>query len=837
MLRLSVKSVRGHLVRFLLTALAVTLGVAFVAGSFVLRDSIDATLSNLLDSAARGTDVAVRGARAGQDAPRQYLLTSLADKVATVDGVAQATPNLQGVAMIVGKDGTVVRNGGAPTFGFAFRDGDPSFHLIAGRGPTDAGEIVVEKTTLEKSGLAVGGSTRAVVAGRLRTVRITGEVEFGSLFGATAILIDEPSARALFAPDGKVDMISVQASPGVSQTELRSRVAAVLPAGAEAITGQALADESRTAIQQGLGFFTTFLLVFAGITLFVGAFIIVNTFSILLAQRTRELALLRAVGASRGQVVRMVLGEAVLIGLLGSGLGLAAGVGLASTLKVLMKSLVGVDISGGIPVGVGTVLWSVLIGTVVTLVSAVLPARRASRIPPVAAMREDMVVAPSRILRRGVVGIVILLLGAALLTWSVLPDDARWVGAGFGAAMMLLGALVAAPLAARPVVRVIAWPFTRFGGVVGRLAGQNALRVPRRTANTASALMIGLTLVSGLGVVAQSIKASVSDLIAAQLTSDFVLTTGGQQPVPADVTSGAARLPGVRSATALTYLELKVGPDPMSAAVSTAAGLTDNVRVQMLSGSIDAMDAGQVLVNETTATKKDWQVGTSVDLDIGPLAGQHVTIGGIYHDNALLDSPFVVGRGWYDKALPAAERNDYLVMVKAQPGADLAALRASLRDLVKPYLVVSVQDGSEYVDSAAGQIDQVLGLLYALLALAILIAILGIINTLALSVVERTREIGLLRAVGLRRAQLSRMITLEAVATAVFGAVLGAALGLGLGTAFQHALRSQGLDVLSVPWATIVVVLLASGVVGVIAAVMPAVRAVRLDILRAIATE
>jgi putative ABC transport system permease protein len=432
---------------------------------------------------------------------------------------------------------------------------------------------------------------------------------------------------------------------------------------------------------------------------------------------------------------------------------------------------------------------------------------------------------------------VLFVAGIAGLTAAVLQDDVAWVLVGVCAATTVIGALVAAPLATRPVVRVIVWPFRRFGGVVGRLAGENSLRVPRRTANTASALMIGLALVAALSVVAASIRSSVSDLIADQLTSDYVLSAGGQSPVPAAVPRKAAGLPGVKSVATIAYLPMTIGGEGTSAAVSTGAGLEDNVKVDVLTGSLAAIDRGEVLVDETTAKEKGWSVGSTITAAAGTLTNQRLIVGGTFTDNQLIGSHYISGRALYTKALPASQQQDFIVLVKAEPGADQAALRSALTDLVKPYVIVSVENGDEYVNSAAEGINQILGLLYVLLALAIVIAVLGIVNTLALSVVERTREIGLLRAVGLQRGQLARMITIEAVATAVFGAVLGTALGLGLGTAMQHGLRTEGLDRLAIPWSTIVTVLVASAVVGVFAAVLPAIRAVRLNVLQAIATE
>jgi putative ABC transport system permease protein len=838
MLRVTLKGVRGHLVRFLLTAFAVTLGVALVTGTFVLRDSIDRTLGSLLSSATKGLDVAVRGTKNSTDADsvRADLPLRLADTLRSVPGVARVSPDLQGSALIAGRDGTVVRNGGAPGLGFAFHPDDPSFSLVKGRGPTNAGEVAVESATLTKSSLRVGDTTQAVIGRTARQVTVVGEVSFGSLFGATAVLVDETTARAAFAPDGTVASFSVTAAPGIGQQELRDRIAARLPAKAEAVTGAKIAEENKTDIQQGLSFFTTFLLVFAGIALFVGSFIIANTFSMLIAQRTRELALLRAVGASRGQVVRMVLGEAVVIGLVGSVAGIATGLGVAAGLEVFFRAVIGVQLSGGLPVTAFTVVVSLLVGTLVTLISSVFPAIRASRVAPVAAMRDDAVQAPRGLRRRGSVGIALVVLGAGLLTWAVTRSDPAWPAAGWGAALLAIGALVAAPLATRPVVRVVAWPFATMGGVVGRLARENALRVPRRTASTASALMIGLTLITGLSVVAESVKASVQDIVARELTADFVLSSAGATSVPAGLAEAAGRIDGVGSVAPIGLAQLKLSGVGVVASAATATGLRDNVDLHLVSGDLSALDAGQILISQTEAKDHGWHTGSTLNGTVGTLTGQAVRVGGVFKDSQLLQ-PVVLPRSLYQRAVPAVQQQDYQVYLRLRPGADPAAVRSELSTLIKPYLVVTVQDGAEYANSAASSVDTLLNLLYILLALSVVIAVLGIVNTLALSVFERTREVGLLRAVGLRRAQLARMITIEAIATAVFGAVLGTVLGLGLGTALQHGLRGSGLDTLAISWGTVVVLLVSSAVAGVLAAVLPAIRAVRLDVLQAIATE
>jgi putative ABC transport system permease protein len=837
MLHVTLRGLQGHVVRLVLTAIAVMLGVSFVTGTFVLRDSIDSTLHGLLGQATKGVDVSVRGAQsdaaAGGAGARPSVPLRLAGELGRLPGVARAVPNLQGTALLAGRDGTAVRNGGAPGLGFGFERNDPAFTLVRGRGPVRAGEVAVETGTLKKAHLAVGDRTRAVIGDRTRDVTIIGEVHFGSLFGATAVLVDRASALRAFAPDGRVHSISLTADAGVSQSELRRSVTRVLPTSAEAVTGARLEAENETALQKGLGFFTIFLLVFAGVALFVGAFIIVNTFSMLVGQRSRELALLRAIGATRAQVTRTVLGEAVVIGLVGSALGIGLGLLIAAGAKAAIRSFLGADIGAGLPVHVTTVALSVLVGTVVTVVSAVLPARRASRVAPVAAMRGETVASPRGLRRRGTVGAALLGGGVVALGASVTRDDVPWTIAAVGAVAAVLGMLVAAPVATRPFVRVITWPFVAMGGVVARLAQENALRVPRRTATTASALMIGLALIAALSVLAQSVKASVSEGVANELTSDYVLN-GGDAPVPGTVAVAARRLPQVRSVATISAVDVRIGTFRTAASATTAAGVANNFRVTMRSGHLGALSTGTVLVDETTAGKRGWTVGRVLHAGVGTIPDRRLTVGGIFKDSAAFGSHLIVDRSLYVAALPANQQADRRVFVRAAPGADLPRLRADLTDLVRPYLVVSVQNASEFAQEQGAAINKLLDLLYVLLLFSIVVAVLGIINTLALSVFERTREIGLLRAIGLLRRQLSGMITVEAVVTAVFGAALGTVVGLGLGIALQHGLASQGLTTLAVPWVLILAMLLASAVVGVLAAVLPSLRAVRLNILQAI---
>ena len=836
MLRVTLRGLRAHLVRLLLTASAVMLGVSFVTGTFVLRDSINDALSGLVSGSTAGLDVSVRGpeviAEGEGTGVRPSVPLTLVEKLEGVPGTGRVSPDLFGTAIIAGKDGKVVRNSGAPGLGFAFSEDDPAFTLVDGRGPTVPGEVAVESATLDKSRLAVGDSTKAVIGGVTTAVTITGEVEFGILFGATAVLLDEASARQLFAPDGMVPSITVTAEEGVSQSTLRDSIAEVLPRSAEAVTGAAVEADNEDAVQQGLGFFTTFLLVFAGVALFVGAFIIVNTFSMLIGQRARELALLRALGASRRQVLSSVLVEAAVVGVFGSALGIALGVLIAHGAKAGIKWALGVDIGTSLPITLPTVLISLAVGTMVTVAAAVMPARRAARTAPVAAMRGDAAVAPRGLIRRGTLGVALVALGAGMLAISVTRASVPWPLAAAGAFVAVLGMLVGAPWVARPIIRVIALPFVLVLGVVGRLARQNALRVPRRTAATASALMIGLALVAGISVLAESVKASVSEGVANELRSDFVLNAA-EFPVPAALAGQARALTDVSSVSATSHVPVRIEDFQAVAVAATSSDVAANFTVDMSVGSLDALGGDTILIDRTTADLEGWNVGDRVDATVGTLADHELVVGGIYEDSQAF-AHMIVDRSLYLTAVPVALQTDVRVFVRATPGADLVQLRAQLTDLTSPYLVVSVQDRAEFAAEQGAALDTVLNLLYVLLLFSVVIAVLGIVNTLALSVLERTREIGLLRAVGLLRGQLGGMITIEAIATAVFGAVLGTLLGLGLGVALQQGLQAQGLNTLGIPWSLILEMLVASIFVGVLAAAAPSIRAARLNVLQAI---
>jgi len=842
MFTITVRGIFTHRLRFALTALAVCLGVTLVAGTLVLSDSISRTFDAIIEQTTAGTDVQVRGTELDTVSfdgtpQRAPLPLTMQDDLAGVEGVAWVSPDVNGTAVLVGADGTAARNGNAPNLGFAYNPDDPSLDMRSGRAPSSAGEVAVDEATLELSGLRVGDTTQALIQNDPQDVTITGVFSYGSsLAGATLVLLDEQTAIRTWAPDGEVTSFTIGAKDGVDQDVLRDRVAAVVPAGTDVVTGDVVYQEQKDAFGTAIGFITTFLLVFALISVFVGAFIIANTFSMLVAQRTRELALLRAVGASRGQVLRVVLGEALILGLTGSVIGLGLGILLAAGLRALVGQA-GLEVVGGLPVTVSTVLVSLLVGLLVTLLSAVLPALRAARVPPVAALRDDAQPAPGGVLRRGLVGMVLVLAGFAAIGPGALGADPNWPLIGLGAGLLLIGLLVAAPWLTRPVVRLIGLPYTAVYGTVGRLARENALRNPRRTATTASALMIGLALMSSVGIFASSANASVSDIVDSELTADYVLSSGGYSQIPTRVADEVSAMDGVTSVATIRATPVVVdGAAPFAIAADPRA-LTENVRLTTTSGSVESIDDGDVVVSESTAQEHNWSVGDRITAQVGNSSERQLTVGGVIEDSQALNNPaLIVPLDLYSQTVPAGQQGDFLLYVKSD-GSATAALRTRIEEAVAPFLVVSVQDGEEFADAQAAQINTLLYLIYALLALSVLIAVLGIINTLALSVFERTREIGLLRAVGMSRRQLRRMISVESVSTAVFGAVLGMALGLVLGLALQRALVSQGLETLSIPWLTLVLVLLFSAVAGMVAAILPAWRAVRLDVLRAITAD
>jgi putative ABC transport system permease protein len=852
MLRVALRNIRAHLVRFLLSVLAVSLGVAFVAGTFSLRTMLDSTFSDIISTTTIG-DAYVRGAHESgivtatasslQGAARVPVPLSLVDEIESVEGVDFAMPDLSGSVVLVGADGTAVQSTSAPSFGLAYDVRDTSGHLVAGVGPTSADEIALESATLASSGLHVGDTTSILVAGELRTVHVVGEVGSDTPFaGATISFLDPLTAVADFAPDGVVPTIAVFAEDGVGEDELVEGLGPVVGAAdAEAIPREQMRTEAIDAVASQIGFVTTFLLIFASISLFVGAFIIANTFSMSVRQRMREFALLRAVGASPVQVFTSIVVQAAAVGAAGATIGVAAGLGLVVLVRGLLEH-VGMDLTGEIPLDASTVILSVLVGVLVSVVAAAVPARRAALVPPVEALRDDVAV-PERSLRwRAVLGSGLLVLAACGVAWSVIqPDSASAKSAlGLGAIAAVVGMLTVAPVLARSVLRVLGAVFLPLRPV-GRLARGNVTRNPRRTANTAGALMIGMALVGGAAVIAATAETSTRSIVDRESNGDLVLQSVVQSSIPTEAVDAVRALPGVLAADAgaVGDVAARHGSDeavPVTVAGIDPAAIGRSLTIDVLDGSLtEALARGDVAVQRTVVEANGWALGDELTLG-GATRQRTVRIGAII-DSHVVGAPLTAPQEVLDDVVSPVQQRVAAVFITGVPTADLDLLRADVTAVVKPFVVIAVMDAQEFANKLADQVNQILVLLYALLGLSLVIAVLGIVNTLALSVIERTREIGLLRAVGLGRLQLGATVTVESILTAVFGTVVGLAVGVGLASALPTVFADEGLGELSVPWGSLAGMVVLAVVVGVLAAVWPAARAARLGVLDAISSE
>jgi putative ABC transport system permease protein len=830
----SLRNLAAHKVRLALTVLSVVLGTAFVTGSFVFTDTLGHSFHSLFADVAKGVDVSVTGPNErGQGVPVADVA-----RLAAVPGVRAVDPQISAQIVLLAADGKPVRSGGAPTEGIAYSPpgqilGDP-YRFVAGSAPSAPGQIALNQGAMKLAKLNLGDTTTLLVPSRdpIR-VTVTGvyrtKADTGGYVGA---LLVRDQAMQLFTDGSHVAAVNV-AGTGLSQTALRDRLSQAVP-GLTYKTGAQVTKDTESSVETALKFINYFLLAFGAIALLVGTFIIYNTFSMILAQRLRELALLRAIGASRRQVNRSVLLEAVVVGLLGSILGIGGGFGLAYGLRSLLNSAnVGLP-NGALQLVPRTVVVALLVGVLVTMFSAWAPARRAAKTPPVAAMRAEFASTGTSLRTRTGFGIAFALLGAAALaTGAGMKSGGSAAGVvGLGALLVLFGVLLGAPALSRPVVRglgiVLAAPF----GAVGRLARTNASRNPRRTAATAFALTLGLMLVSAIGVFGASAKATINKLVDTGAVADYVLTGPDAIGVPIRAGEKAAAVPGVGTAVALHPLVVKVkGATQSGTAVD--GPVAEVVKLQLLSGS-DAVTGNGILVSQQAAQQHGWQLGVTVPATTMDGIPAPLTVTGIYRNNQLIGDWLASG-SYYRQVTPERALTDDAVLIRAQPGTNLATLRTELENATDPYLVVKVQSKQQFKGDRAAAINQLLSVLYALLALAVVIAVLGIINTLALSVVERRREIGMLRAVGMLRAQVRRTIYLESTLIAAFGALTGLALGLTFGALFVRTLRDQGLGTISIPVGQAVLMLVLAALVGVLAALWPGIRAARTRPLEAIA--
>ncbi|TIC87796.1 FtsX-like permease family protein [Nocardioides sp. GY 10113] len=846
MIKLTLRNLLARKVRLVMSGLAIVLGVAFLSGVLVFSNGLSSTFDGIIygstpDGVVRPADSDSFDAAPAQTT--QTLTPAVANDLAALPEVQRADGDVVGIGMsLLASDGTLVGGTGAPTLAFNFNGapnmaGESPMELTSGQWPEAADEILLDDAAAENGDYALGDEVKLLAPfgepERTATLVGTGEFNGGGTAGATLLVFSTEGAQDLFLEGrDEYNQITLTAADGVTQEELVAAASSVVPDGWEAVTGDQVAEESQNAVGQFLDIISTFLLVFAIIAVIVGGFIIVNTFTILVAQRSRELALLRALGAARRQVTSSVLLEAVVLAFVASTIGIGLGWLLSRGLAAIFRAA-GLDIAGdALTLGGQAILVSYVVGIGVTLVAAYLPARRAGKVAPVAAMRMDSTPERGSLRRRTTIGSVLLALGAGAAVLGVVGGpgpDAVWIGVA--AVIWILTVAVIASVIGHPVLVLCRGLFGALFGTTGRLAGENALRDPRRTGATASALMIGLALVSTIGVLASSLNASVDDIVEEEFTSDFLVQSSNFLPFSTDVGDRLAEVDGVDLVSRQQWTAAQLDGDTVFVAGNDSA-FSEIYDLTMVDGTQD-ISGDEAVVTEDFAADYDLSVGSPLTLSF--LAGKSLdlTVAGISESTETSAEISVPLELFATVDIP---RQDTNLSITLEAGADPIAVGEALDEAAKSTPIVAVYDKQEFSDTIRGQINQLLYMIYGLLALAIVIAVIGIVNTLGLSVIERTREIGLLRAIGMSRARLRRMITLESVAIAVLGAVLGMALGVLIGVLLRESLKDD-LTSLGLPLGSLVLFLAIAIVVGVLAAVIPAIRASRLNVLAAIASE
>jgi putative ABC transport system permease protein len=839
MLKTTISGLVARKLRLFATAFAVLLGVAFMAGTFVLTDTIQRTFHDLFGSVYVHTDAVIRGPAArgtsGLDAQRPPVDQGMVRTVSAVPGVRAAEGNVMGYAQLVDQQGKAV---GTAQYAYGLNWNQVTqlnpFNLVAGRAPRSNGEVAINKAAADQGRLAVGEEATVLVQKGPQRLRIVGIVRFGtadSIASGNGVLFTQAAAQRLIAEPGKFDDIGVVADRGVSQEQLRDRLAAALP-GTDVVTGKAIVKESDRDIKQAVKGLNRGLLAFALIALFVGSFIIYNTFSILVAQRGREMALLRAIGASRRQVLGSVLLEAIAVGLIAALLGVVAGIGVAAGLRALLGAFKLLEIPAGASVvSPRTVLVSLLTGVLVSAASAVLPARRAAKAPPVAAMRDLAQDGAGRSRRRFLIGAAVTAAGVACLSLGLASHSQRAVVAvGLGAAVIFIGVAVLGPVIARPASRLIGAPLPVLKGMPGTLARENAVRNPKRTSATAAALMIGVSLVAFIAIFGSSTRKSLNADVDKTFTSDFLIDTGSFAALSPDLARRLTRLPEVQAASGVRNSTAEVAGTASELVAVDPANYGRIVDLGVTGGRLEDLDSDGIAVRGTVARAKGWSVGDPVRVRFAKTGEQRLTVAAIF-DKQVDGANYLLGLPAYDANF--TDQLDGKVLVKRADGVSISAARATVERVTADYPTARVQDRIEYKRAQSADFDKELGLLYVLLALAVLIALLGIANTLALSVFERTRELGLLRAIGMARRQVRAMVRWESVIIALFGTCMGLVIGLF----FSWAMVRADKIALTVPAGQLAAGALVAAVAGVIAAILPARRASKLDVLGAIATE
>jgi len=843
------RSLRARLGRSIFTGVAIMAGVAFVAGSFVLADSLKGTFDDLIDGLTGEIDLEVRSRLTIDelDAVRDPLPKSLVEEVAAVPGVQIAEPGYGRYAQMLDKDGKPVTTQGAPTLGVSWNpdSGLSGVVLKEGRAPRAVDEVAIDKATANRVGYAVGDTIRVVLTDGQENFTIVGLVGLGNsdgFVGATTVVWDPVSAATWLDTDNTVDTIDIKVTDGADIATVQAAIADVIPDRTEVITGKQLGDETKDQVGEIVSIFGTGLLIFALITALVAAFVINNIYNISISQRLRELALMRAVGANGRQVRKLVLTESLVVSAIATLAGMLGGLAVAKGLIAAFNTAGG----GGFPATPllfkpRTALVAAMVGVGVSVVSVLLPAIRASRIPPVAAMRPEVGFSALSLSQRLVRGFV--LVGVGLVTFLyglfVRPGSGvQWgLAAGGGALMIVFGVTTLSAVIARPISRAIGAPIAKLFGVSGRFARDNAARVPRRTARTASALMIGVTMITGAAVFTVSLRDTFGRILEQGTSFDYiVLDTESFQPLTPEVADRLSDLPELSAVSPFRNIRAKVGDSTATFTAVNPVAFPELANLDVTGGGFDAVTATDgVMVHRGAAEEQGVGVGDQIAITWQNGVESMLTVAGLFDDNSL-------GANWFVsvgllESVSTQTPTDQFVVAKRAEGVDLATARDAINAAVAEFPQASVQSNNEFVEEQKGQIDTLLFLVTVLLVFAIAFSFFGIAITLALSVFERTREIGLLRAVGMGRSKLRRSVYGEAVIVTLFGALTGVALGLVFGLSLSYAVPNTVIDGVTIPYGLLVIVLTCAVVAAVIAALYPAFKASRMNVLEAIATE
>ena len=830
--------------RLVLTSLAIILGTGFLSGTLIFSDTLNKTFDRLFADVFRDVDAYVRSSQFvevgfGGEQRAQTPISAL-DAVLAVDGVQDATGDIQAFARIIGKDGTPMGSeNGPPTFGgIATKSLAGLWTIEQGRLPVGPNEMAMDKATAKNAKYSIGDRVRVTAQKGSRTFTLVGIANYGDVSspgGATFALFDQPTASEFLLREGYVDAFLVKGDGSLTDEELATRITSSLDPTLklETLTGAQITKETQDQIGQVLSFLTIFLTAFSLIALGIGCFVIYNVFSITIAQRLRENALLRAIGASKRQVSSSMFVEAGLIGVIGSFLGFASGIGLSQALSALLNAF-GVEIpTKGLSVSLSTLIITVLVGTVVTLVSAIFPALRAGRVPPLAALRDTALEVVDRRGRRVLIGVIVSALGALGITLTALGQSNNFLGIGI--LFVFAGVIIIGPAIAKPVALTLGRPIERWRGITGGMARQNAARNPKRTARTAAPVLIGVALVTAFTAFAASLRSEIRNTIGSSFRGDYALSVDSQGfgGIPISVTDQIAKLPQVKQATGIGFVSVKFGEDSRFAVVidpKTTSGLYD---FTMVEGREDTLSATGVLVSTTVATNKGLSVGSTIPITLLDGDVVNARVEGIFDGKGTFGN-YVVNRDLFTNTSTPLF-NNYVYIVKSPEASD-ADLEKAVSSVTTELGIGKLQSREAFIDAQAAQVNQILGLIYGLLTLSIFIAVVGIVITLLLSVFERTREIGLLRAVGMTRSQVRTTVRWESVITSLYGAVVGVILGIVMGAVLIGVLAEGGLGAFRLPITGTVIILLLSFIIGVLASIYPARRATKVDVMRAIAS-